>query len=129
MVLCGEGSAIGFAGRTHLSMPALVLSAVFCAVTLLAVAFNYRDFRTKYALGLIIAGSACILYSVALAGGELLYYSGVGLVFLGVWLNASLLYVLALILQPAQRLLLVMNRSRNRVAQKRFSQHQNSHSL
>ncbi len=58
---------------------------------------NYRDTRTKYALALAVLGTAFIILSVTITGGLLLYYSGVAFVFIAVWLNASLLYVLHIV--------------------------------
>ena len=43
---------------------------------------------------LALAGSACILFSVAMGGGLALYYCGVAFIFYGVWLNGSLLFLL-----------------------------------
>jgi hypothetical protein len=43
---------------------------------------------------LAAAGCLLIMSSVCAGGGLPLYYSGIILVFTGVWLNASLLYIL-----------------------------------
>jgi hypothetical protein len=69
-----------------------LLSALFCGITLIGIFLNYRDSRTKYALLLALAGSACILFSVTKGGGLTLYYTGVAFIFFGVWLNGSLLF-------------------------------------
>jgi len=46
-----------------------------------------------YSFMLAAAGCFLIMYSVCAGGGLPFYYSGVILVFIGVWLNASLLYI------------------------------------
>lgn len=78
---------------SHSSSTALWLSVLFCIITLVSIIFNYRGSRTEYALLLALAGSLFILFSVVKSGGLALYYSGVSLVFLGVWLNSSLLFI------------------------------------
>lgn len=90
-VLCDEAGTFTDT-HTHSSPTVLILSTLFCGITLVSMLFNYRDTRTKYALLLVLAGSACILYSVVEGGGLSLYYSGVACIFCGVWLNGSLLF-------------------------------------
>lgn len=90
-VLCDEAGTFTET-HTHSSPTVLILSALFCGITLVSMFFNYRDTRTKYALLLVLAGSAFILYSVVAGGGLSLYYSGVVCIFFGVWLNGSLLF-------------------------------------
>jgi uncharacterized membrane protein len=90
-VLCGKAGTFT-ATHTHFSSTTFLLSAFFCAITIVSVLFNYRDSRTKYALLLALAGSSCILFSVAKGGGLALYYFGVLFIFFGVWLNGSLLF-------------------------------------
>ncbi|MDP4264582.1 MAG: hypothetical protein Q8941_18780 [Bacteroidota bacterium] len=90
-VLCGKAGTFTDT-HTHSSSTTFLLSALFCGITLAGILFNYRDSRTKYALLLALAGSACILFSVAKGGGLALYYSGVVFIFCGVWLNGSLLF-------------------------------------
>lgn len=89
MVLC-SGKTVDF-GPRHTSTITLVIAIVFCLVILASILFNYRDVRTKYALLLAALGSGMILFSITTSGGSLLYYTGVSIVFVGVWLNASLL--------------------------------------
>jgi hypothetical protein len=55
---------------------------------------NFRGQRTKYALAVSAVGIYLIMYAVIFGGGENLYYPGVSIVFLAVWLNGSLLYFL-----------------------------------
>jgi CDP-diglyceride synthetase len=61
---------------------------------LLSITLNYRDARSRYALLLAAVGCLLIMCSVCAGGGLPLYYAGVVLVFTGVWLNASLLYII-----------------------------------
>jgi len=91
-MLCGPGSA-AHSSRTFSSLPALCFTVFFCLVILLSIFFNYRDARTRYALGIAVLGVALLIASVAAGGGELWYYSGVMILFSGVWLNGSLLSV------------------------------------
>jgi drug/metabolite transporter (DMT)-like permease len=92
--LCGEGAIMSTAERTHVSEATIWVSALCCLLTLIAVVLNYRDKRTGIAIGLVLAGTACIIFSVLKGGGMPLYYTGVGLLFAGAWMNASLMYVL-----------------------------------
>lgn len=78
--------------QAHSSSTTFLLSALFCTITFAGILFNYRDNKTKYALMLAVAGSACILFSIAMGGGLALYYCGVAFIFYGVWLNGSLLF-------------------------------------
>ena len=93
-MLCGEAGVI--ARSEHSSSPATILvTSFFCLLALLSIILNYRDVRTKYSLLLSAAGCLLIMYSVCLGGGLPIYYTGVMLVFIGVWLNASLLYIIS----------------------------------
>ncbi len=90
LMLCGNGG--GIYTRTFSSFATLIFSVIFCLLTLISVILNYRDVRTKYAITLVLMGNAMIIVSVTVAGGLMLYYFGVMIIFGGVWLNASLLY-------------------------------------
>jgi len=91
VILCGKAG--GASELTHSSSTTILITAFFCITALLGITFNYRDKRTRYSL--IVAGAGCflIMYSVCAGGGLPLYYTGVILVFIGVWLNGSLLYI------------------------------------
>lgn len=91
IILCGKAG--GASGLTHSSSTTIFITAFFCCAVLLNIIFNYRDKRTMYSFLLAAAGCFFIMYSVCAGGGLPLYYSGVTLVFFGVWLNASLLYI------------------------------------
>ena len=100
-VLCGNGTMVS--SRTFYSPAAFYLTITFCVAVLLSIIFNYRDIRTKYALLFAVSGSACLVISVSYGGGLSLYYFGVGMIFLGVWLNASLLFFLHIIRRQFSR--------------------------
>ena len=55
---------------------------------------NYRDNRTKYALALAFSGAVLIVASTVWDIGPGIYYTGTVVVFMGVWLNGSMLFVL-----------------------------------
>ena len=93
VILCGKAG--GISDRTHTSSTTIFITSFFCFLVLISVLFNYRDTRTKYALMLVATGCMAVMCSVCFGGGLPLYYSGVILIFIGVWLNASLLYVIS----------------------------------
>jgi hypothetical protein len=90
LMLCGNGS--GMFIRTFSSLLTQIFSVTFCLLILLFIILNFRDKRTIYAIALAVVGSAMVIYSTTIAGGLMLYYSGVVMIFFGVWINASLLY-------------------------------------
>jgi hypothetical protein len=92
LMLCGNGS--GMFTRTFSSLPTQIFSVTFCLLILLFIILNFRDKRTLYAIALAVVGSAMVIYSTTIAGGLMLYYSGVVMIFFSVWLNASLLYLI-----------------------------------
>lgn len=92
IILCGKAGAVS--ELTSYSTSSIFITLFFCLFVLLSIFFNYRDVRTKYAFLLAVAGSSMIMYSVSAGGGLPLYYTGVVIVFIGVWLNASLLYII-----------------------------------
>lgn len=92
VVLCGNGVSAS-SGHTFSSQVTLLIAVVFCCAAIAGILLNYRDKRTWYALLLATAGTLMIVYSVAVSGGMFLYYAGVAIVFAGVWLNGSLLYI------------------------------------
>lgn len=92
VILCGKAG--GIYKLTHNSSTTILVTSFFCFLVLISILFNYRDARTKYALLLVVTGCLMVMYSVCIGGGLLLYYCGVILLFGGVWLNASLLYVI-----------------------------------
>lgn len=93
IMLCGKDAVIS-TSAIHNSETTVFITIGLCLLTLAGIAFNQRDRRTKYAIGLAVAGSMMAILSAIYGGGEYLYYSGVLLIFTGVWLNGSLLYVI-----------------------------------
>lgn len=93
-ILCGKAGDVSEQTHSFISTSAILITSILCLIVLLSIAFNYRDTRTKYAFILALAGSLLLLCSVCVGGGKSVYYSGAFLIFIGVWLNASLLYVL-----------------------------------
>jgi hypothetical protein len=93
MLLCGEGTTMA-SERVYQSAPTIYLSALFCLAALAGILLVRRDIRTLYAFLLAFTGSVMVMTSVLKAGGMPLYYAGTAVIFLGVWLNGSLLYVL-----------------------------------
>jgi len=91
VILCGKAG--GAAELTHSSPATILITAFFCFTALLGITLNYRDKRTRYSLIVAAAGCFLIMYSVCTGGGLPLYYTGVILIFIGVWLNGSLLYI------------------------------------
>jgi len=90
LMLCGNGE--GMFTRTFSSIPTQIFSIAFCLLILLFIVLNFRDKRTLYSIAFALIGSAMIIYSTTIAGGLMLYYFGVTIIFFAVWLNASLLY-------------------------------------
>jgi hypothetical protein len=93
IMLCGKDSVTSKTSL-HYSETTIFFTIGLCLVTIASIAFNQRDQRTMYAIGLALAGSIMATLSAIYGGGEILYYSGVLLIFTGVWLNGSLLYVI-----------------------------------
>ncbi len=94
IMLCGK-DAVTSKTNLHYSETTILFTLGLCLVTLAGIAFNRRDTRTLYALGLAFAGSIMATLSAMYGGGEYLYYAGVLLIFSGVWMNGSLLYVIS----------------------------------
>lgn len=94
IMLCGKDSVTSKTSF-HYSEMTVLFTAILCSITLLSIALNRRGKRTYYAMGIALAGSAMALLSVVYGGGQYLYYVGVSVIFTGVWLNGSLLYVIS----------------------------------
>jgi hypothetical protein len=93
IMLCGKDTVTSQTSM-HYSSSTIIVTSLLCLLTISAIAFNWRGRRTMYAMGIAFAGSLLAMSSVALGGGEYLYYSAVLVIFTGVWLNGSLLYVI-----------------------------------
>lgn len=70
------------------------------------VLFNYRGKRTWFAAGLVLMGSVLIIQTELYTGELTGYYYGAGLLLLGVWSNASLLYFYKRWIAPSYNYLL-----------------------
>jgi hypothetical protein len=70
------------------------ITLVFIGLVFLSFYKNYKDQRTIFAAMLSAVASIFILYSVIKDGGNPLYYSGIALLFLGIWINGSLVNIL-----------------------------------
>ena len=92
-ILCGKDVVIE-SQSIHNSALTILLTSVFCSLIIAGILLNYRGIRTRYALALAGAGIFLILNSVIRNGGQELYYSGVSIVFIAVWLNGSLISIL-----------------------------------
>ncbi len=68
------------------------ISIALAIITLAMVLFNYRGKRTWFAASLVLMGSFLIIQTELYTGELTGYYYGAGLLLLGVWANASLLY-------------------------------------
>jgi hypothetical protein len=92
LVMCGKDSLFSDV-RHHQSGLTIAITASLSALVLLSIAFNYRDRRSLWAMMVVALGSGLSVWSTVRGGGEYLYYAGVSMIALGVWLNGSLLYV------------------------------------
>ncbi|MBZ5858339.1 hypothetical protein [Flavihumibacter profundi] len=86
MVLCGKGGSVS-STVSHTHPVTLYISLFFCSLTLVSLTLSFKDKRTWYALGLALAGSSCIFYSVTTAGGQALYFTGVLIMLTGIGMN------------------------------------------
>ncbi|MBL7770852.1 MAG: hypothetical protein JNK20_17885 [Flavipsychrobacter sp.] len=93
LVLCGKGESVSQSISLS-SAPTILFASVFCLLAILSIALSYKDYRTRYALLVAIGGTACIMTSVLLSGGELLYYFGVLLIMGAVAINMRRLRLL-----------------------------------
>jgi len=93
LVMCGRDMT-ATSIRHHQSPLTIAFSALLCLTVLFSIVLNNRDSRTIWSFFTALIGSVVVMVSSLYSGGEILYYSGVILVFLGVWMNGSLLYVL-----------------------------------
>lgn len=91
LMLCSKDAVI-VSTHTNTSGITIIFTSIFCLLSVVGIYFNKRGIRTRYALGMAIAGACMIMTSVLLSGGLMLYYCGVAFIFAGVWLNGSMLY-------------------------------------
>ncbi len=93
VMLCGKDTFIE-KHYNHISPLSIALSAFFCLIIIAGLLLNFRDNRTRYALGLSGLGTMMVMQSVISGGGQQLYYLGVTILVIAVWLNGSLLSIL-----------------------------------
>jgi hypothetical protein len=93
IMLCGKEASI-ISTQTHTSLLSTGITLFFCLVILTCIFLNYRDNRTKYSLGLAFTGSLLLVASTIWAIGPFMYYAGAIIIFTGVWLNGSMLFVI-----------------------------------
>lgn len=86
MVLCGKGGVTS-SSEVHHSTTTLLISIFFCLLTIASLFLGFNGRRSWYAIGLAVAGSLCILYSVLYSGGQLLYYTGLLIMLTGIAFN------------------------------------------
>lgn len=91
LMLCAKDST-SISEHIYTSTTTILLTSFFCLVTLLSIFFNKRGIRTRYALLISLFGTCLVIISTLFYGGWGLYYTGVAVIFAGVWLNGSLLY-------------------------------------
>lgn len=93
VVLCGKDTLLENQ-HNHFSTLSISLTAFFCSLIIAGLILNFRGLRTKYALALSCVGILMIIYSVIIGGGQELYYVGVSIEFMAIWLNGSLIFIL-----------------------------------
>jgi len=93
VVLCGKDILIENQ-QNHYSTLSIFLTAFFCSLIIAGLLLNFHGLRTKYALVLSGLGILTILNSAIRNGGLDLYYLGISVVFIAVWLNGSLISIL-----------------------------------
>jgi hypothetical protein len=91
LMLCGKDSLTA-STHTYTSVTTIVFTSFFCLLTILSIYFNNRGVRTRNALLLSAVGVCLVFSSVLFFGGWTLYYTGVIILFAGVWLNGSMFY-------------------------------------
>lgn len=90
-MLCGEGIVMEVSS-IHNSTLTIVITAILGLITILSVVLNPRGPRTILAILFSLVGISMILFSVWRSGGQPLYYAGLVIVFIGVWMNGSLFW-------------------------------------
>lgn len=78
----------------HASSKSSVLILIISIFILLSLALNYKKWTTIISAGIVLGGILMMVLSQYYFMNEASYYLGVGMLFLGVWYNGSLLYFL-----------------------------------
>jgi hypothetical protein len=77
---------------TSHSTSTIMLTSLLSLMVFIGIFLNYRGTRTYWSLLIASLGISCTLYSVIKDGGSQLYYLGIAIIIVGIWLNGSLLY-------------------------------------
>jgi hypothetical protein len=56
------------------------------------VLFNYHSAKTPKALLVLLPGILAVILSATWGGGEWMYYGGIAVMFVGIWMNGSFNY-------------------------------------
>jgi hypothetical protein len=100
VMLCSNDSVSSYQ-QGHQSLITIYITSFFCLVVLAGLLFNFQGKRTKLALAICGPGIFLIMRTVFYGGGQELYYLGVAVVFMGVWLNGSLIRLFGKLKTPA----------------------------
>lgn len=76
------------------------ISIGLAALTLLFILINYRGRRTVFSALMVLAGSILIIRTEIFTGEVMEYYYGVGLLMIGVWVNASFYFFYYRFIKP-----------------------------
>lgn len=96
-LMCSNGVVSQGSSTTFHSSLTIGICIFTGLLVVLGILLNWRDKRTYWSLAWALAGIAMVLYSVMKEGGTQLYYTGVALVFVGVWVNGSFAWLMSLI--------------------------------
>ncbi len=93
VALCGV-NASHTSTFCSISYPGILLATGLILIVLASIYFNKRDVRTKLAFYVALFGSSCIITSLIFSVGLTLYYSGIGILFVSIWMNGSMMHCL-----------------------------------
>lgn len=93
-LLCAPNGTVSSSTVVNVSHESLYVVLACGLVTLAAIGFNYKGYKTLLALSVAAAGISISVASALYGGGEALYYSGTIVLFSGVWMNGSLTWFL-----------------------------------
>ena len=77
------------------------ISIGLAVLTLVFILMNYRGRRTLFSALMVLAGSILLIRTELFTGEVVEYYYGVGLLMIGVWVNASFYYFYYRFIKPA----------------------------
>jgi hypothetical protein len=99
VMLCGNNSVSSYQ-QGHQSLTTICITSFFCLLVVAGLLLNYQGRRTKIALAISTFGIFLIMRTIFYGGGQELYYLGVSVVFMGVWLNGSLIRLFGKLRNP-----------------------------